>query len=683
MVRSRADKTTRSLADWTLKAPLHILFLTVLTSVLAAIARIVPIELQRRIVDDAILGSAQDQLYPYCFWFFVSTVAALGLKYAMLGLQCILGERSLLAIRKAFFTKSLLLPQSFFHKNRPGALVTTLINELGPVGDYLGTAWSMPIVNILTLTGMGAYLASLNPMLSLLSLSVYPVSMLLLPSIQRSINSTNAQRAQAGQRLGGKIAETVSGIADVQAHAGYGIENNEFSDAAEELKRLRLRLTLKRLLAKNINNFFMGLSPLLVFLVGGTLALQGKLHMGELVAFLSAQAMLYSPWRELADHYQSWQEAKTRYTRVQHFFSTPLAQNTNEAPSPVVAPVSIAVQSLSLTTENGRQLLDDLTLTIEHGEMVALVGPSGGGKSSLIKCLAGQTRSYHGDIFINDTDLRDLSSLDLARFTGLLSQSPYVFSGTIEDNLLYPLRALTKTAGRPFNPPCLDDRIFALQQSGLYLDVLHFGLNMRLNETLTTALGERILPLRHLLHDTEKQLLKEFVSIFEKDAAPFQKDEFSREHSFLENLVYGRLLGNDMASNEALLARLVPVLLEHDLLETVLEAGLTHQVGTNGERISGGQRQRLVLASILMKKPAVFLLDEAGSALDSHSRAKLRELFARLKKHSTIISVEHNLEHMQDFDRIMVMQHGRIVENGTYGELSRLGTAFQKLLSET
>lgn len=649
-------------------------------SALTAVIRVVPIEFQRRIVDDAIGTKDLDMLYLYCAGLLGSTLAALGLKHAMLSLQSVLGTNAMTTMRNDFFKHSLTLPLRFFHTSRPGSMVTMLVSEIGYVGDYLGTAWSLPLINILTLASIGVYLAWLNPLLAALSLGVYPLSMVMLPYVQRRVNKANRQRVQAGRSVGGKISDTFAGICDVQAHAGYGIEQRKFADVADSLRSIRLRWTLLKLLSKNLNNLFLSLSPLLVFLVGGGMTISGTLDIGELVAFLSAQALLYSPWSELSDHYQRWQDAKVRYQRVQDYFKpTPVQSDTATRPC-LSPPVDIEFKGVTYTAENGRLLLDDINLTLRQGESVALVGPSGGGKSTLVRCLAGQEREYHGEILINDAPLRHMHNLDIARFAGLVSQVPYVFAGSLADNLFYPLQSLAETGGDEFVKPCIDDCIFALQRAGMYMDVLHFGLNTHPDDTLIANLGERILTIRDSLQLQDKEDLAEIITFFPPESEGIRPGVISTQHNLTENLICGRARYNDTAAKEAILQALVPRLLEHDLLETIFEVGMTHQVGTGGERLSGGQRQRLVLASVLLKHPAVLLLDEAGSALDTASRAKLQELFARLKGQCSILSVEHSLNALHHFDRILVMHHGRIVESGTYRQLTDSDTLFRDLV---
>lgn len=666
--------TQRPLMSWSKEGGILLQVAIVVASLLVAGIRVVPIEFQRLIINKAIQNRNLDLLYLYCTGFLISVLLGLGLKYAILFLQNIMGERILMKMRNEFYCHALTLPHTFFLKNRPGSMANPLINYLGPVGDYLGNAWAVPLTNILTLLAMGIYLVRINLLLGLISLCVYPVSLMLLPRIQKLSNRANRRRMELGQKLSGKIVETFSGIEDIQAHAGYATEIRIFSSLTQQLRKARIQWRIMKLGGKITINFFINLSPFLFFLVGGGFAINGHLDMGELVAFLSAQALMFSPWTELMNQIQIQQDASVQYKKVQAFFDEKPAQIASSAPDPPVLTGNFQIRDLSLEVGEGQRILDQINLEVTAGELLALVGRSGSGKSMLLKCLAGKIRNYGGTILADGRDIRQMTSQDLAGSIGVVSQSPYMFEGTIQENLLYPLHALT-----PEKMPSLDDMILSIQQAGLYPELLLFGLNIPLDKVFLQQIQKDLLAMRPLVKHNLPRDLADHIHYFTN---PDETALFF-EHTLLENILCGKPRAQDAQAMLAWLPLMVPLLMEHDLLETIVLAGLGHRIGSRGERLSGGQRQRLALAGILLKQSRILILDEVGSGLDSLSRTRLETLYQQLKGDHTLIAVEHNLEHVRHYDRILVMDQGRIVETGTHHALISQRGAYFGMVSAT
>ena len=155
--------------------------------------------------------------------------------------------------------------------------------------------------------------------------------------------------------------------------------------------------------------------------------------------------------------------------------------------------------------------------------------------------------------------------------------------------------------------------------------------------------------------------------------------------SILNNIFFGRLKAANPQVEESINQSIIRLLIEEEILEKVLEIGMQFQVGTRGDRLSGGQRQKLAIARVLLKKPPVLILDEATSALDNKSQARIQGLLeTHWKGRATMIAVAHRLDTVKNFDRIMVMKAGQIGESGTYTELmERRGLFVRSRLGRT
>ena len=176
--------------------------------------------------------------------------------------------------------------------------------------------------------------------------------------------------------ISNQIGEAIDGIHEIQANGAFGIEGRKFTRTVNILMKTRITWNLYRFSVKITNNFFNNLSPFLIFIVGGYLIMNGKLGLGSLVAFLSAQEKLYDPWRELIDFYQSYQDSQVRYKRIMEYFDAEpehLLAPVDRAPYRL-GPPALEVRDLTFTTEDGIRLLDRISFNLKPGEHLALVG---------------------------------------------------------------------------------------------------------------------------------------------------------------------------------------------------------------------------------------------------------------------------------------------------------------------
>jgi len=823
MGKVKPPVVNRSLWSWILASNLKLQALLLVVIVIAVFTRVFPLEMQKRIVNQAIRFGELGMLLRYCGMYFAAVILSVGLKYLINVLQNLIGESVLADMRRDLYHYILTLPLSFFRKTQPGLVVSALVTELATAGNFVGMAIAVPVTSVLTLFAFAGYLFWLNPLLAAISLSTYPLVLILLPRVQRRANLANKKRVDATRTLSGKIGESISGIHEIHGNGSYRIENRKYDKMVEGLRKIRVTWNLYKYGVKVLNNFFNNLSPFLIFIVGGYLAIQGRLDLGALVAFLSAQEKLYDPWKELIDFYQVYQDATVGYSRTMEYFDTmPEYTLEPEGREPYELPGSIEVKDLSFVAEGGIQLLDNINLELKPGEQLALVGFSGSGKSTLAQCI-GQLYTYtSGHVFLGGKEVKDLSKKDVVYNMGFVSQTPFTFEGTIKENLLYSYSSVLDgdEGAEGGVMPSLDDMIETLQQTGIFADVLRFGLNtillhdehqelaaklVRVRENFKRDFGEELadyveffdeeeylhhssvaanltfgspnkdiyaterlpendyftrfadeadltrplltlgvdlcrqtvdilgnLPPENVFFeqspisadelegykDLAKRLAKKRLhqlssedktnllrlalrftpgvhkmvkmpSIFEelilegralfKDKisqddpeaiAFYQTSEYIYSQTILDNILFGKTKTVNPQAEEKINQSIIQVLIEEDLLETIVEIGMEFEVGSKGDRLSGGQRQKLAIARIFLKAPRVLIMDEATSALDNNSQSRIQGLLdSRWKGKSTLIAVVHRLDIIKGYDKIAVMKAGRIGEIGTYEEL--------------
>ncbi len=824
--------TTRPLFYWVKTSNWKLQFLLLVLIAVGIAARVFPLEMQKRIVNQAIGLGRVNLLFLYCGLYLAAVILASGIKFFINVIQTYLGQETLARLRKELYAHILTLPMSFFRRTSSGMVVSSLVTEVVSAGELVGQAIAVPVNNILTLLAFTGYMFYLNPLLAGLSLTIYPFILFAIPVLQRRVNAENKKRVDATRTLSSKIGETISGIHEVHGNGSYHIENRRFGEIVQQLLRVRVRWNIYRFAIKVLNNLFQNMGPFILFIVGGYLAISGRFDLGALVAFLSAYEKLYDPWKELMEFYQTYQDATVSYRRLMEYFDDQpeFALAPPERPPYELTP-SIQVRDLSFSVAPRVHLLQKVSFDLESGQSMAVVGFSGSGKSTLVHCIGQLYRYSGGSVKIGGHEVFELTKQDLVRNAGIVAQTPYIFDGTIKENLRYACEAIydPREEGADARLPSLDEMIEAIQQVGLFIDVLRFGLNTVIEGDETEELHEKIIRVRYRFQSEFGDILGEDIEFFdikkylvfssvaanltfgtaredafqpenlsrnqyfiwfleksglkqpllelgrdttlqtldilgniEPDAlffeqSPMEPDEFEdyrglspklesvspdqlsgveqsmllrlalryvsgahttgelpaafeesivqarsefrqqiqADHpeaftfyrmsgylpslSILDNILFGRTRMDIPGAQERIARNLMQLLIEEDLLERIVEIGMDFRVGPKGDRLSGGQRQKLAIARTFLKNSPLLILDEATSALDNASQKRIQGVLdSRWKGRSTIIAVAHRLDTIRNYDKIAVMKAGKIVEMGAFDELlERKGVLYE------
>ncbi len=658
-------------------------FLVILV-VLVVVARVIPLEMQKRIINESIALQKFGNLFLYCAIYLAAVISSSILKFSINTLQAYIGERAMSEMRKSLYNHIILLPLSFFRKTQPGFVVSSLMTELSTIGSFAGMAVAVPLTNLLTLLVLAGYLIWLNVKLALATLAIYPIVIFILPILQKKANISNKQRVDISRQTSSKIAESISGISEIHAHGSFQEENKRFSKLIGHLKKIRTRWTLLRYGIKTTNNFFVSLGPFIVFILGGYLTINGELEIGSLVAFLSAQEKLYDPWKELIGFYQLSQDAKVRYKKTtDHFNVASDVKLFTESSTSHEFLGNLDISSLSYQTNDGNILLRDISIELKKGEHLALIGFSGSGKSTLAKCVGNLITYTDGSIKIDGLEINQLSKQTIVQNIGYVSQTPFIFTGSIEDNLLYAFKA--KYSDSKIVTLTLDDKIEALQNAGFFVDVLRFGLETFLEKD-NLEFTEKVLRMRRNFHDHYLKEISSFIKFFEKREdimTSFSFNNYLEDQPIINNIFFGKIITTKLEDQEKINQAIVQLLIEEDFLEDVAQLGLLYDVGSEGIKLSGGQRQKLAIARVIIKKPKFIIFDEATSALDNKSQMRIERLRAvKWQGQNTLIAVVHRLDVIENYDKIAVMKDGRIVEFGSYKELIARQGFLKQLITE-
>ena len=293
-LKTKTDKTEipitkRSLTSWIFDGNVKLQILLVAIILVTVAIRVVPLEMQKRIVNEAINLRKLDLLIIYSGIYLAAVVLASLFKFAINIIQTKISQKATAEMRKQLYHHILNMPLNFFRNTQPGTVVNSLINELTIPGNFVGMAVAVPLTNVVTLLAFFGYLLVLNPILAIISFSIYPAMLYVIPVLQKRVNRDNKKRVNASRKLSSNIVESISGIHEVQANGAFEIENTKFDTIVDYLRKIRIKWSIYKFAIKVSSNFFINLGPFLIFIVGGYLAIKGQLGLGALVAFLSAQ----------------------------------------------------------------------------------------------------------------------------------------------------------------------------------------------------------------------------------------------------------------------------------------------------------------------------------------------------------------------------------------------------------
>ena len=505
-----------------------------------------------------------------------------------------IGEGLIFDLRTQVFNHVLRQPIAFFTRAQTGALVSRLNNDVIGAQQAFTSTLSGVVSNVVSLVFIVVAMATKSWVLTLAALTLLPFFLIPARVMGRRLAGLSYEAMGLNAELGTRMTErfNVAGALLVKLFGQPRIEDEQYSERAGRVRDIGVKIALSRTVFFVALTLVASLATALIYGAGGVMAVNGTLAVGELVALAALLGRLYGPLTALSNVRVDVMTALVSFERV--FEVLDLEPLVRESVNPIVLqqrPVSVEFEDVgfrypsaddvslaSLETvasgdrQAGESVLHNVTFSVQPGELVALVGPSGAGKTTITSLVARLYDPTVGTVRLGGTDLREATLKSLHELVGVVTQDAHLFHDTIRANLAYAKPAATQ-----------EEMISVLRSAQVW------------------------------------------------------------------DLVSG------------------------------LPEGLDTVVGDRGHRLSGGEKQRLAIARLLLKGPGLVVLDEATAHLDSESELAVQRALDTALAGRTALVIAHRLSTVRGADQILVVADGRIVERGKHHELLTRGGLYADL----
>lgn len=347
------------------------------------------------------------------------------------------GQRTLFKLRNAVFNKLQELPVAFFNQNKAGDLISRINNDTDKLNQFFSQSLMQFVGSIFIMTGAGLFLLFINLPLGAAALSPALLIWIFTKLTSAWVKRTNAANLKSVGDLSAEIQESLTNFKVIIAFN----RRDYFRKRFEEVNQQNYRTAIGAGLANNIFLPVIGLAAnigqLVVLTFGIYLISTNQFTIGLLISFLSYITNFYNPLRQLSTLWANFQVALAGWDRISHLLT--LQTNLQTVDNPVTVPTSalLSFRNVSFSYPNGSEVLHNITFDLERGKTYALVGPTGGGKTTTASLIARLYDPTSGTVLLDGKDIRGYSPAERSRKIGFILQEPFLFTGTIRENILY------------------------------------------------------------------------------------------------------------------------------------------------------------------------------------------------------------------------------------------------------
>ena len=348
------------------------------------------------------------------------------------------GQRIIFALRNAIFNKIQQLPLAFFNENKAGDLISRVNNDTDKLNQFFSQALMQFIGSIVTMIGAGIFLLIINVELGLATLVPALFILIFTRVISPWVKEKNAQNLKSTGGMSAEIQESLNNFKVIIAFNRRDYFRKRFDLVNKENYRTALAAGLANNIFLPVFGLFSSIAQLTVLSFGIYLITQGNFTIGLLVSYLSYATNFYNPLRQLASLWTSFQVALAGWDRISQILS--LSNNLitifDETTASPQAPL-LEFRNVHFGYPGGYEILHDISFSMDHGKTYALVGPTGGGKTTTASIMARLYDPLQGMVLLKGKDIRSYSPEERAEKIGFILQDPFLFTGTVKENILY------------------------------------------------------------------------------------------------------------------------------------------------------------------------------------------------------------------------------------------------------
>ena len=478
-------------------------------------------------------------------------------------------------IRAALFHHLQELDFEFYDHNRTGTLMNRLTGDLFEITELSHHGPEDVLIASLTIVGALIFMYSFQWKLALLVSILIPIFAMIVVLTRKNWVKASVNVKQKMADINAQAESSISGIKTSKAFANEDVDTERFESSNDRFKTAKSDYYKAMATFMASQEFFMCIMPVAVIAYGSKLIMDGELNYVDLITFTLFVASFITPIRKLSNFAEIFTNGTAGLRRFMEIMNThPKVQDKEGAETLKVVEGRIDIEDISFSYEERAEVIKDMTIHITPGETVAIVGHSGGGKTTLCQLIPRFYDVNEGSIKIDGQDVRDVTKNSIAASIGIVQQDVFVFADTIYNNIAY---------GRP---------------GAEYSEVV----------------------------------------------------EAAKKAKIFDDIM-------------------------------AMPDGFDTYVGERGTMLSGGQKQRVSIARIFLKNPKILILDEATSALDTITEQEIQKSFDELSVGRTSVVIAHRLATVQNADRIVLIEGGRIVEEGSHEELMKLNGGYAKLFN--